>query len=581
MDAPAPFTPNSGGPCGSAILAASLACCFLLAAKLPAQESPPLETQKIRGTVINSVTHEPIARALVYSSDNRFAAFTDSEGHFEFTVPAPPTPTADGRRVIQVISSRPVGLNSLLARKPGFLNDSVQRITPDPSGKELTIPLVPEALIIGHVVLPSSEPPDRIQLELYHRQVRDGRAHWDMQANVMSRSTGEFRFAELRAGSYKLFTRELLDRDPLTFSPQGPQFGFPPVYFPAAGGFAAAQTIELAPGKTFEASITLAKQPYYPVKVAIANPLAPGGMQVLVYPHGHPGPGYSLGAGSNIEGLLPSGTYTLEVANDGGANPVAGSASITVKGAPLEAALALVPTSSISVNVKQEFTESQMNTGSAVEVNGSRDRLSTQRRQLSTYLEPADDFALRQNSSLRPPADPTDQSLVIENIVPGRYWVKVNSSRVFVSSATCGGIDLRQHPLVVSGGASPPIEITMRDDWAEVDGTVEGLGPAFSEPTLSPFQGHLSFEPSAHVYFVPLPDSSGEFREAWAGSDGKLNPQQMPPGVYRVLAFDRQQPDLEYHNAEAMRAYESKGQVVRLVGNQKERLRLQLITTSE
>jgi hypothetical protein len=576
MDAPAPLTPNCGSPCRSAILAASLACCLLLAARLPAQESPSPETQKIRGTVINSVTHEPIGHALVYSPDNRLAGFTDSEGHFEFTIPVPPTPTADSRRVIQVIGSRPLGLNVLLARKPGFLNDFVHRVTVDLSGKDLTIPLVPEALIVGHVALPSSEPPDRIQLELYRRQVRDGRAHWEMQASAASRSTGEFRFAELRAGSYKLLTRELLDRDPLTFNPQGPQFGFPPVYFPAASGFAGAQTIELAPGKTFEASITLAKQPYYSVKVAIANALTPGGMEVLVYPHGQPGPGYSLRGGSNIEGLLPSGTYTLEVADNGGANPAAGSTSIIVKGAPLEAALALVPTSSISVNVKEEFTESRINTGSAVEVNGSRDSLSIQRRQLSTYLEPADDFALRQNSSLRPRADPADQSLVIENIVPGRYWVKVNSSHGFVSSATCGGIDLQQHPLVVSGGASPPIEITMRDDWAEVDGTVEGHGPS-----SSPFQSSVSSGSSPQVYFVPLPDSSGEFRDAWVGPDGKFNAQQIPPGVYRVLAFDRSQQELEYHNSEAMRAYESKGQMVRLVGNQKEHLRLQLIATNE
>ena len=45
-------------------------------------------TDRIHGSVINSVTREPIGRALVFSTDNRFAAMTDSEGHFEFTFPA-------------------------------------------------------------------------------------------------------------------------------------------------------------------------------------------------------------------------------------------------------------------------------------------------------------------------------------------------------------------------------------------------------------------------------------------------------------------------------------------------------------
>src|SRR5438128_1910011 len=47
--------------------------------------NPP--SSSLRGTVINSVTREPVARALVYSQDNRFAAFTDDQGHFEFEVP--------------------------------------------------------------------------------------------------------------------------------------------------------------------------------------------------------------------------------------------------------------------------------------------------------------------------------------------------------------------------------------------------------------------------------------------------------------------------------------------------------------
>src|ERR1700736_6915650 len=40
---------------------------------------------RIRGVVINSVTHEPISRVLVFSPDNAFAAMTDDRGRFEFT----------------------------------------------------------------------------------------------------------------------------------------------------------------------------------------------------------------------------------------------------------------------------------------------------------------------------------------------------------------------------------------------------------------------------------------------------------------------------------------------------------------
>src|SRR5258705_2306394 len=64
----------------------------------------------VHGTVINGRTHEPIARALVYTPDNRYATLTDDRGHFEFKFPpqeksAPPAPTSDtdteGMRKVQ------------------------------------------------------------------------------------------------------------------------------------------------------------------------------------------------------------------------------------------------------------------------------------------------------------------------------------------------------------------------------------------------------------------------------------------------------------------------------------------------
>jgi len=577
-----------GGNCTVLTFAAGLACCLLMLGVALAQEPQPEtpQTESVRGTVVNSVTREPIGRALVFSPDNRFATLTDSEGHFEFTVPAPSAATAEGGRMIISVRNGSLSAISLMARKPGFL-DGRQAI-PATVGKELTIAQVPEALIVGRVVLPSSEAPDRIQVELYHRQVQDGRAHWVMKSQVTTKSTGEFRFADLPAGSYKLLTRELLDRDPLTFNPRGPLFGYPPVYFPAAGDFVSAETIPLAAGKIFQADITLVKQPYYPIKVAVTNAQPGLGMQVVVSPQGNRGPGYALGAGQGtIEGMLPSGTYTVEAASFG-PNSVAGSVSITVKGAGTEgASLALVPDSSIDVNVKEEFTNPDSAAGQGVVTFSGPTRgpaitiRSGPRLYLNMQLEPADDFGLGQGASFGRTAGPAGEFLTIDNVRPGRYWVKVNSSRGFASSVTSGGIDLQHEPIVVSAGSSPPIEVTMRDDWAEVEGSVEGIASPFGETDASPFQNGMSFEAAAHVYFVPLPDSNGEFRETWVGRDGKFNLQQLPPGAYRVLAFDHEQPELEYRSAEAMRAYDSKGQVMRLVGSQKEQLRLQLISTSE
>jgi hypothetical protein len=53
------------------------------------------------------------------------------------------------------------------------------------------------------------------------------------------------------------------------------------------------------------------------------------------------------------------------------------------------------------------------------------------------------------------------------------------------------------------------------------------------------------------------------------------------PGSYRLLVFPRQQPELEYENPEAMKSYESKGIVVRVVAGQKEHVRIPMVSPSE
>jgi len=579
------------------------------------QTTQPEDKQdSIHGIVVNSVTHEPVGRALVYSPDNRFATMTDGEGHFEFTFPQVEADKNQGGEsgpgsisgstcaggtctsYNTVASRAPNRPDMLLAKKPGFLTDQgrVQSLQSVPAGQELTIPLSPEALIVGRVTLPTSEASEAVQLELYRRQVENGLARWGSAGSTSTRSSGEFRFADLPAGRYKLLTRELPDRDPVTFDPRGQRYGYPPVYFPNGSDFAAAQTIELVAGQVFQADISVVRKLYYVVKVAVTNPPPGAGIGVVVSVEGHAGPGYSLSYNDDdqmIEGLLPNGNYTLEASTYGrAALALAGSVSISVKGVTVEGPrITLAPAATIPVNVKEEFTSSKdPNSPRMIVHAGSIERNERgPRRYLNINLEPADDFAGPRGGFLRPSSGPQDDSLVMENVQPGRYWVRAYSSRGFVASITSGETDLLHEPIAVGGGSTSGIEITMRDETAEIDGTVEGVATP-SNITEAPansfsngFASQSTAASSTHVYCVPLFDSSGEFRELWVGPDGKFGPQGLPPGTYRVLAFDHPQPDLEYRDPEAMRKYDAQGQLVRLLAGQKEHLHLQVISSSE
>lgn len=569
----------------------------------------------VRGTVLNSVTHAPVGRALVHSLDNRFATLTDDEGHFEFKAPrtenAPPqeggslssepvttffaaSGSALGDQVAPQLASQFAVMSlQLRARKPGYLADSnAPQITTasDESSGELVIPLVPEALLTGRVNLPSDAAADRVQVQLYRRQVQEGRGQWVQAGFAMTDSEGEFRFADLPAGEYKVFTGEILDRDQMTLDPRAQFYGFPPVYFPNATDFDSAGTIRLTAGAASFANLTPVRREYYPVRIAVANGTPGVGRMISVFPQGHEGPGYSLGYEDReqvIEGLLPNGAYTLQVTSYG-ESTTSGQMNFSVRGGPFAGhAITLMPNSSISVSVKHELEKNE-NPKVVIETLGDTAGQPETERKLNVgrgpdvqvTLIPADDFKQANTVSLRPPKSPEDESLVLENVQPGRYRVRVDVTPVrYIAAVSSGGTDLLRQPLVVTPGvASSPIEITVRDDGAHLQGEIEHWAeetktrwPSFNAPGQLP----------ACVYLVPVAESSGQFRVIWISQDGTFEMMQIPPGEYQAFAFDRQPVELDYENSEDMRKYEGKGQGVHLGPGAKENLKLSLIRTDE
>jgi hypothetical protein len=143
-----------------------------------------------------------------------------------------------------------------------------------------------------------------------------------------------------------------------------------------------------------------------------------------------------------------------------------------------------------------------------------------------------------------------------------------------VASATRGGVDLLHEPFVVTLGSSVPIEVTVRDDYAEIDGTVSGLQPPSEMTAGVP-------PPEVWIYCVPLPDSPGQWSQLNMMPDGQFSSAMMVPGTYRVLAFKKQQPHLPFRDAEAMKAYEALGPVVHLSAGQKANVQVQVIAGSE
>jgi hypothetical protein len=571
----------------STIASASLFFWFLLAAGAEAQLTSGIAGQadapsSVHGLVLNRVTHEPIGRALVFSPDQRYATLTDDLGRFEFKFPPrAPEPKDDltaitdpdalrnayrARQIQMLQNTRP---ETFLARKPGFLQNE-SKAGRAANQTEILIYLDPESLIVGHVHLPGSEGDMRIRAELYRREIREGQEHWEQVRTFTTWADGEFRFSELAAGVYKLNTGEQFDRDPLNFVPGGQLFGFPPIFYPGASDFSAAGPIELGVGMTFQATLSPVRHAYYPVKIPVRNAAADQSILVRIYPLGHPGPGYSLGYNSAeqlIQGTLPDGNYTVE-ADARGPSSSTGFLNFSVRGGPSEGpALSLIPNTSLTATVKEEFNSVQAGSGvmNTAPVDGGSNFFPQRRADVQVTMMPVGEFGSGETPVSQPIENSQDNAVLIPNVRPGRYRVRVATPIGFAASVVSGGTDLLRQPLVVGlGGSSSPIEITLRDDGAQVDGKTEVDGKAEAPA-------------ACHVYFLPVSEGSGQFREANSTQEGSFYLAQLPPGTYRVLAFDSPQNDLAYADAEAMRKLESKGQVLHVDAGQKEHMRLKII----
>ncbi len=122
----------------------------------------------------------------------------------------------------------------------------------------------------------------------------------------------------------------------------------------------------------------------------------------------------------------------------------------------------LVPGNSIEVRLKDERTKS---------TNAQPVLL----RNLGVMLVPREEFGAANPVGIQPPKSPEDETILFTNVLPGSYWVRAGETPWgYMAAVSSDGNDLSRQQLVVGfGAATPPIEITIRDDGAQVDGNVE------------------------------------------------------------------------------------------------------------
>jgi hypothetical protein len=193
-------------------------------------------------------------------------------------------------------------------------------------------------------------------------------------------------------------------------------------------------------------------------------------------------------------------------------------------------------------------------------------------------LSPVEQFGMQQASWAQPVPGGPEDVVVLKSVAPGTYWMQISANNCYAASATWGGGDVLHRPLTVgTEGSGTPIELTLRNDGAEVLGKVQF--PESGSPQKS--NEGVPNGQMAYIYFLPLSENAGQFRQTQVWQNGMLDEKQIAPGTYRILAFDRLNTEIGPANAELLRKYESKGMVVELSAAETLRLPSPLTLVSE
>jgi len=510
------------------------------------------ETFVLSGTVVNSVTGEPISRALVRASGQvSRTAFTDTEGHFQ-------------------LEGMPAGQIMLTAQKPGYSSEqdangySFRPIPVGPNTGAMTIKLQPLSAIAGRVTDATGQPIEHITVRLTCRSLRDGRKVWEPRGMMETDEDGRFRFSNLMPATYFLSVGPAQSEGQILPAGEKPTTGFPLLYFPNVPDLASAAPIQLGAGQQFQADFSLNPVPVYHVAGNITGQLPEHGVGLSTLTSS--GDSVMLPVKLNSElgtfslEVVPAGSYILTAVSDAEGHPMRAEQKITVAANLENVHLTLSPSVGIPVIVHMQ---SHASSDAGVPAGGGRSggRYNPDHPPINVSLLPTQPNATEAYSSFQQKS-PGNVAMVLQNVEPGTYSVNLLPHRPwYVQSASYGQTNALYDDITVSPGQSYPLEISLRDDSASLTVTVRSPDNASQR--------------TANVILVPQP-ASRLAPHVLRGVASGYTEMGLAPGDYLVFAFD-QIDGLEYTNPDALSTYASSAAHVTLSANQPSQVSVDLI----
>jgi hypothetical protein len=475
---------------------------------------------QLRGKVVNVATGEPVPGALVQIR-RHVATFSEADGTFAFT-------------------DLPRGSYTVIANKPGFFNQREQSggmIIFDPpvevpTESALLLKLMPEGIIFGEVKTPDCQPIVHVVVRAQRWIVEEGRRKLREDRQATSDDEGSFRLAELHPGKYLLFFQPA-DRGGTILNrlrqKRKEAEGYGTQFYPGVFDASAATPFDIHPGAQVHVTHTFQRQRLFQVSGVVRGVPFGTTLNVMLLNKS----GATVQRNLRIDRQtgefqltdIPPGAYLLTAMS----LRALGEAQLTKE--PLQAMLPLT--------VESDTSGIQLTLGGGIALGVHlRDELvttATSPPQAFLHLFPHDFAQFGPSLAVPPPPGVPQTPTRFDNLAPGTYSVQANTSQGYVAAMRCGNIDLLRDDLVITPGAAPPpIEVTLRDDTAQLTVTLK----------------QKDRSGGVVIYSQEYPGRSMLVLLSDRGSIGV----NLPPETYQLVALS-DPTDLEYRNSTVIQKY--------------------------
>ncbi len=521
----------------------------------------PADLCTIQGVVVAAGTGDPLHKASVDAfptanrRDNSQAqgggAVTDAMGRFEIRDLAPGNYRLEIQR------------NGYVRQEYGERNSdapgTIITLTAGQKVSNITVQLIPAAVISGHVLDEDGEPVVYAQVTAMHFAYTNGQRQLVGSNGGQTNDLGEFRIFGLTPGQY--FVRATMR--PSRMDNARSREGYVPIYYPGVPDAGRAAPVTVKGGEEFSgADISLQPVRTLAVKGAIIGcPSTTSGGQggAVFLTEQSAGNGVPINSPvRDVNGQrtfefpgVPPGSYVLSamVTRDG--KQCIGHQSLDVTDSDVDGLQVSV---SEGLDIKgQVRVEGQLESGAVAFV--------TLRPKISNGM-----FFSGTNDSTK-----GDGTFTLKNVHDGDYEVNVGGlpDDYYLKSARLDGVDVLTSGMTIDARQTPQmLDILVSPNGAGVEGVVM--------KDEQPYQG-------ATVTLVPSPPNRGQRRlysTATSDQNGHFWLQGIAPGDYKVFAWDEIEPGA-YTSAEFLQPYEDLGAAVHVTEGSHNSVQVDLIPAKD